>query len=78
MNLKAAVDRLSQLGRAMSMENLVNLSLRRMSENATHLTEHASQRLSALLVLAGISLLRPRALPDTVMHAHSGVFNYGF
>ena len=62
----------------MSMENLVNLSLRRMSENATHLTEHASQRLSALLVLAGISLLRPRALPDTVTHAHSGVFNYGF
>jgi hypothetical protein len=35
-------------------------------------------RHAALLVLAGMSLLRPRALPDTPITALASAFNYRF
>jgi len=61
----------------MNIEFFSLLNTPQACEHATRLTGHASRRLAALLVLAGTSLPRPRALPATAMHTHSDVFNYG-
>ena len=47
-------------------------------ESATHPIEPPCGALGALLVLAGMSLPRPRAFPAHPMTAHSGVSNCGF
>ncbi len=47
-------------------------------EGATRPIEPPCGALGALLVLAGTSLLRPRAFPAHPMTAHSGVSNCGF
>ncbi|AIY39861.1 hypothetical protein LT85_0701 [Collimonas arenae] len=61
----------------MNIEIFSILNMPLTGERATRLTEHASRQLAALLVLAGMCLLRPRALPAAAMHTHSDVFNYG-
>ncbi|MDR2155016.1 MAG: hypothetical protein LBE78_08335 [Burkholderiaceae bacterium] len=58
-------------------------SLHLLGERATHPMIRppklgASGALAALLVLAGISLRRPRALPARPRAACSGASNYGF
>jgi hypothetical protein len=53
-------------------------NLHRLGESATHPIRPPSGALAALLVLAGMSLPRPRALPAHPMTACSGAFNYGF
>ncbi len=47
-------------------------------ESATHPPAPRSPRHAALLVLAGISLPRPRALPATPITALAGAFNCRF
>ncbi|MDR2153622.1 MAG: hypothetical protein LBE78_01145 [Burkholderiaceae bacterium] len=49
-----------------------------LGECATHPIRPPSGALAALLVLAGISLRRPLALPAHPMTACSGAFNYRF
>jgi hypothetical protein len=49
-----------------------------MGDNATHSPAPRSPRHAALLVLAGISPLRPRALPGTPITALASAFNCGF
>ena len=46
-----------------------------MAENATFPIEPLAARLGALLLLAGSSLLRRLAYPDTPPAAHSGASN---
>jgi hypothetical protein len=49
-----------------------------MGESATHPIRPSSGALAALLVLAGMSLPRPRVLPAHPMTTCSGAFNYRF
>ncbi|MDR2154160.1 MAG: hypothetical protein LBE78_03920 [Burkholderiaceae bacterium] len=49
-----------------------------LGERATHPIRPPSGALAALLVLAGSSLRRPRALPAHPMTTCSGASNYGF
>jgi len=49
-----------------------------MGEHATHPIRPPSGALAALLLLAGTSLPRRRALPAPPMTACSGASNYGF
>ncbi|MDR1968930.1 MAG: hypothetical protein LBQ32_09615 [Burkholderiaceae bacterium] len=49
-----------------------------LGERATHPIRPSSGALAALLVLAGRSLRRPRALPAHPMTTCSGASNYGF
>jgi hypothetical protein len=49
-----------------------------LGERATRPIEPPWGALGALFVLAGTSLLRPRAFPARPMTAHSGVSNFGF
>ena len=49
-----------------------------LGERATHPPAPRSPRHAALLVLAGISLPRPRALPATPITALAGAFNCRF
>ncbi len=49
-----------------------------LGDNATHPIAPPWRTLAALLLLAGTSLLRRRALPAHAMTAHSGAFNRGF
>jgi hypothetical protein len=53
-------------------------AVHQLGENATHPIEPPCGALGALLVLAGISLPRPRAFPARPMTAHSGVSNCDF
>ncbi|NCN71994.1 MAG: hypothetical protein GW907_12810 [Betaproteobacteria bacterium] len=46
-----------------------------MGDGATHPIEQLATRLGALLLLAGSSLPRRRAYPDTPPAAHSGASN---
>jgi len=50
----------------------------RLGEIATHPIRPPSGALAALLLLAGISLPRRRALPPHPMTARSGASNYSF
>ncbi|MCL2345525.1 MAG: hypothetical protein FWC58_06700 [Desulfobulbus sp.] len=50
----------------------------RMSEAATRPIRPPSGALATLLLLAGISLPRRRALPAHPMPTYSGASNYGF
>jgi hypothetical protein len=49
-----------------------------LGEFATHPIARRISRLAALIVLAGCSLRRPRALPVNLCVAHSGATNYRF
>jgi hypothetical protein len=49
-----------------------------LGDSATHSPAPRSPRHAALLVLAGMSLPRPRALPGTPITALASAFNYGF
>jgi len=49
-----------------------------LGENATRRPVPRSPRHAALLILAGMSLLRLRALPDTTSTALADVFNCRF
>jgi len=49
----------------------------RLGDSATHPIAPLAARQGALLLLAGRSLPRRRAYPDTLPAAHSGVFNRG-
>ncbi len=49
-----------------------------MGDNATHPIEPRCGTLAALLLLAGMSLRRRRALPAHRITAHSGASNYRF
>ncbi|MDP2449673.1 MAG: hypothetical protein Q8M93_17665 [Polaromonas sp.] len=51
---------------------------RHWGDSATHPIEPPWGALAALLLLAGISPQRCRALPAHPMTAHSGAFNCGF
>jgi hypothetical protein len=51
---------------------------RLLGESATHLPAPRSARHAALLVLAGMSLLRPRALPGTPITALASASNCRF
>ncbi|MEO8021712.1 MAG: hypothetical protein ABI660_07580 [Polaromonas sp.] len=53
-------------------------NLRRSSGPATHPIDPPWRGLGALLVLAGMSLLRSRAYPTHAMTTHSGASNCGF
>ena len=53
-------------------------AVHQLGESATHPIEPPCGALGALLVLAGMSLPRPRAFPPHPMTAHSGVSNCGF
>jgi len=46
-----------------------------LGESATHPIELLATRLGVLLLLAGSSLRRRRAYPNTPPAAHSGAFN---
>ncbi|MDO5693653.1 MAG: hypothetical protein Q4G70_14465, partial [Pseudomonadota bacterium] len=50
----------------------------RLGERAMHPIAPRWPRHAALLVLAGTSLPRPHALPDTPITARSGASNYRF
>jgi hypothetical protein len=50
----------------------------RLGENATHSPAPRSTRHAALLVLAGMGLPRPRALPDAPITALASAFNCRF
>jgi len=54
------------------------LVLHLLGEDATRRPALRSPRHAALLILAGISLLRLRALPDTAITALANVFNCRF
>jgi hypothetical protein len=54
------------------------VALHLLGESATHPPAPRSPRHAALLVLAGMSLRRPRALPDAPITALAGAFNCGF
>lgn len=59
--------------------NLIELEkFHGLGESATHPIESPWRGLGALLVLAGICLLRPHAYPCHPMTAHSGASNYRF
>jgi len=49
-----------------------------LGDSATRSPAPRLARHAALLVLAGISLPRPRALPDTPITALASAFNYRF
>jgi hypothetical protein len=49
-----------------------------LGDGATHSPAPRSPRHAALLVLAGMSLPRPHALPSTPITALASVFNYRF
>jgi hypothetical protein len=49
-----------------------------LGDNATHSPAPRSPRHAALLVLAGMSLLRPHALPDTPSTALASAYYYRF
>jgi hypothetical protein len=49
-----------------------------LGDNATHSPAPRSPRHAALLVLAGMSLLRPHALPGTPITALASASNYHF
>ena len=49
-----------------------------LGDNATHSPAPRLARHAALLVLAGMSLLRPRALPGTPITALASAFNCRF
>ncbi|MDR1968187.1 MAG: hypothetical protein LBQ32_05775 [Burkholderiaceae bacterium] len=49
-----------------------------LGERATHLPAPRSPRHTALLLLAGMSLPRPRALPGTPITALASAFNCRF
>jgi hypothetical protein len=49
-----------------------------LGDSATHSPAPRSPRHAALLVLAGMSLPRPRALPDTPITALASAFNCRF
>jgi len=49
-----------------------------LGEGATHSPAPRLPRHAALLVLAGMSLLRPRALPGAPITALASAFNYRF
>jgi len=49
-----------------------------LGNNATHSPAPRSPRHAALLVLAGMSPLRPRALPGTPITALARASNHGF
>jgi len=65
-------------------ENRVDIDVRDfdhlhlLGESATHSPAPRLTRHAALLVLAGMSLPRPRALPGTPITALASVFNCGF
>ncbi|HEX5285344.1 MAG TPA: hypothetical protein VFW43_00285 [Polaromonas sp.] len=50
-------------------------AVHRLSESATHSIEPLAPRPGALLLLAGSSLRRRRAYPDTPPAPHSGASN---
>jgi len=65
-------------------ENRVNIdahgfdSVHLLGDSATHSPAPRLARHAALLVLAGMSLLRPRALPGTPITALASAFNCRF
>jgi hypothetical protein len=52
--------------------------VRLLGDNATHSPAPRSPRHAALLVLAGMSLPRPRALPGTPITALASAYYYRF
>ena len=53
-------------------------SVHLLGDNATHSPAPCLTRHAALLVLAGMSLLRPHALPDTPITVLASASNYRF
>jgi hypothetical protein len=79
LNLETAVDRLLSLKKSRaSVDFWAFDELHLLGESATHPIRPPSGTLAALLVLSGISLRRPRALPAHPMTACSGAFNCRF
>jgi hypothetical protein len=62
----------------MDIDVFVLAHLHLFGEGATHSPVPRSTRHAALLVLAGMSLLRPRALPGTPITALARASNCGF
>jgi MYXO-CTERM domain-containing protein len=61
-----------------SIENFDHDEIHLMCDSATDPIEPPGSALTALLLLAGISPLRRRALPAPSLTAHSGPSNCGF